>query len=103
MRPKRDFQISTLLALLRSSGFSRKHKGLYLLLAVILLGLSLYFKSGSKTQLDDGGEYTVADMIDGGTVALNGSDKHIRYLEIDALRFFIEIRPETPSLRRQRV
>lgn len=84
MRSKRDSQISTLLALLRSAGLSRRYKGLYLLLAVVILGLSLYFKSGSRTQLDGGGEYTVADVIDGDTVALNGSDTHIRYLEIDA-------------------
>lgn len=84
MRSKRDSQISTLLALLRSASFSRRHKGLYLLLAVVILGLSLYFKSGSRTQLDGDGEYTVADVIDGDTVALNGSDTHIRYLEIDA-------------------
>jgi len=84
VRSKRDSQISTLLALLRSAGLSRRYKGLYLLLAVVILGLSLYFKSGSRTQLDGGGEYTVADVIDGDTVALNGSDTHIRYLEIDA-------------------
>ncbi len=84
MRSKRDSQISTLLALLRSAGLSRRYKGLCLLLAIILLGLSIYFKSGSRTQLDGGGEYTVADVIDGDTVALNGSDTHIRYLEIDA-------------------
>jgi len=84
VRSKRDSQISTLLALLRSAGLSRRYKGLCLLLAIILLGLSIYFKSGSRTQLDGGGEYTVADVIDGDTVALNGSDTHIRYLEIDA-------------------
>lgn len=83
MRSKRDSQISVLLALLRRSGFSRRYRGLYLLLAIIFLGLPLYFKFGPKTQLD-GGKYTVADVIDGDTIALNGVNTHIRYLEIDA-------------------
>ncbi len=84
MRSKRDYWISALITLLRRSDFSRRHRGLYLILALIILGLSLYFRSGSKTQLDNGGEYTVADVIDGDTIVIKGVNTHIRYLEIDA-------------------
>ncbi len=96
MRSKRDSQISALLALLGSSGLLKKYKGLYLLLAFVLLGLSFYFKSGSRTQLESSNEYGVADVIDGDTIALNGVSTHIRYLEIDAPETLHEDSPGDP-------
>jgi micrococcal nuclease len=90
-------EISTLLALLQRAGlFKGRRKGIYLLLILILVFVSLYFKS--RTQLSgNGSEYTVESVIDGDTIILNDiTDTRVRYLGIDTPEILTEESPGDP-------
>lgn len=78
---------------LKKAGLFRKRRGLYLLLTVIVLGLSLYFKTEPGAS---GGEYLVESVIDGDTVTLQGIDVSVRYLEIDTPEILHEDSPGDP-------
>jgi len=80
------------LSLLRRTGLFKKRRGLYLLIALIVSLIPLYF----KTELSGGSEYTVEGVIDGDTVILQGIDTHIRYLGIDTPEILTDESPGDP-------
>ncbi|HSE84440.1 MAG TPA: thermonuclease family protein, partial [Thermodesulfobacteriota bacterium] len=96
-RSKRP-EVPDVLTLLKKTRFFKRRKGLYLLLAVILILLPLLF----KTELDGDGvgsteESTVERVIDGDTVVLQDTNStHTRYLGIDAPEILTEESPGDP-------
>ena len=85
--------MSTLTDLLQKIGFRKSAKGLYLVLFffLILPASFFYFVNGSSSN-----GYVVTEVIDGDTVIIEGSDNHVRYLDIDAPEILHEDSPGDP-------
>jgi len=85
--------MSTWMDLLQKIGFKKSAKGWYVILFffLILSASSFYFINGSSSN-----GYVVTEVIDGDTVVIEGSDNHVRYLDIDAPEILHEDSPGDP-------
>src|SRR3970040_340506 len=84
----------TFLGLLKKLGYFKKAtKGIFPLLILILVLLSIYFRSELSS---DSNKYTVSEVIDGDTVTIKGFDASVRYLGIDTPEILTEDSPGDP-------
>jgi micrococcal nuclease len=85
--------MSTFTVLLQKIGFTNKTKGLCLALLFFLVipAFTFYFIRESS-----GDDYEVREVIDGDTVILEGTETHVRYLDIDAPELLHEDSPGDP-------
>src|SRR4030067_3461340 len=84
----------TFLGLLKKLGYFKKPtKGIFPLLILILVLLSIYFRSELSS---DSNKYTVSEVIDGDTVTIKGIDASVRYLGIETPEILTEDYPGNP-------
>src|SRR3972149_5856195 len=90
----------TFLGLLKKLGYFKKPtKGIFPLLILILVLLSIYFRSELSS---DRNKYTVSEVIDGDTVTIKGFDASVRYLGIDTPEILTENSPGDPLAEKAR-
>jgi len=80
--------------LLKKLGYFKKPtKGIFPLLILILVLLSIYFRSGLS---GNSNEYSVREVIDGDTVTIDGFVTSVRYLGIDTPEILTKDSPGDP-------
>lgn len=90
----------TFLELLKKLGyFIKLTKRILPLLILILVALSIYFRSELSGNSD---EYAVREVIDGDTVTIDGFDTSVRYLGIDTPEMLTEDSPGDPLAEKAR-
>src|SRR3990170_5180851 len=90
----------TFLGLLKKLGYFKKPtKGIFPLLILIFVALSIYFQSELSS---DSNKYTVSEVIDGDTVTIKGFDASVRYLGIDTPEILTEDSPGDPLAEKAR-
>jgi endonuclease YncB( thermonuclease family) len=84
--------MSAWMDLLQKIGFKKSARGQsYPILLFILSASFFYFINGSSSN-----GYIVTEVIDGDTIVIEGSDNHVRYLDIDAPEILHEDSPGDP-------
>lgn len=90
----------TFLELLKKLRYFKKlTKGILLLFILILVLLSIYFRSELS---GNSNEYKVKEVIDGDTVTIKGFDTSVRYLGIDTPEILTEYSPGDPLAEKAR-
>ena len=99
MITKRSEKLTFLELLKKLRYFKKLTKGILLLFILILVLLSIYFRSELS---GNSNEYKVKEVIDGDTVTIKGFDTSVRYLGIDTPEILTEYSPGDPLAEKAR-